>query len=689
MSIFLSSEEEYLIRKNNNIPFLNLFLNSLAFRVEERLFGNTDYLNEKDPLWWYSTFEYLSDAAMLYRLEQDESVGSWLHKMVLKISDKQEEEWIGPEFRDHSLPYIGNLETAHLCWGIGSVLDLCPDIFSKKELENIQQSLLHKGIFLCEAWLKNNNHLANWRGIMASGGLVASIILGRKDKIDFFLREIGLTTNAFQSDGSYGESLQYANYLAFSIMISYEALNRYDQPLTKNINISAYGNLIKWFVNSYLFSRPVSGWGDEPRANSVNFNDSAVLFRPSGDLLLHLSARFRNLDENISGLSHYFFERLYVQSPSQTPHNLATFGMYNDWGFLTLPLLTYSFSNYSPGELNMPMTKAFSNGNVFIRDKWKGKLMLAIQAGPEEGLNAVGHVHGDLNSFIISYNKEHLLIDPGHSCYRNIIHGLESSSQSHNTCTFLLKKDELNLQEDFLKENLIEQRNILKRRLFTNGNLEPSIKRQGRLLACHRMNDISVIRAEAGEAYNSSIKLFYRTWLQIGSNITLVWDQILAENPVLTIWNWVLNMRDPRNHIVQMREEVQLLTNRAGLKLVNLGKGKLVGPVYGFAHDAYNPLPNQRGEGKLGSAEIFRFMAEEYQKEISNLHILISDDAMNIGAWEVINNDSIDIINKRHKYNVGILRRDSPNHSTFIIRENKKEINVKIFIDNKISITNE
>src|SRR5690606_29336297 len=103
----------------------------------------------------------------------------------------------------------------------------------------------------------------------------------------------------------------------------------------------------------------------------------------------------------------------------------------------------------------LPPTHAFSNGNHFIRDAWNGKFILAIQGG-SDALHAPGHLHGDINSFILAYNDERILVDAGHSCYRNLIHGLESASQTHNTCTFLVHTERLGLQEDVHKSTILQ-----------------------------------------------------------------------------------------------------------------------------------------------------------------------------------------------------------------------------------------
>src|SRR5690606_28789278 len=149
--------------------------------------------------------------------------------------------------------------------------------------------LLDKGIYLCMRWLSKNKHLANWRGIMTSGVVVGAAAIGATDLLDQFVPELSLCGQAFQPDGSYAESLQYGNYLAFALMLAYEALHRKYPEYAKKFDIACYAKGIRWITTSMFYSKPLAGWlTDEPVARAANFNDCAAIFRPSGDLLLQI-----------------------------------------------------------------------------------------------------------------------------------------------------------------------------------------------------------------------------------------------------------------------------------------------------------------------------------------------------------------------------------------------------------------
>lgn len=657
--LFLTQTEKTAILSSQD-PVVLRFRHALRLRVTQRL--TTPALQTESRAlggsvsgqgalgWWYPCAEYLSDAAMQYALEPTDELAVWLRSTTLSIVQLPASDWVGPWFRSHTEPFTGHLETAHVCWGVAAVLTLAPDVFTNAERDEIRQNLYDKGVVLCRRWLDKNTHLANWRGILVSGALVASAALDDKEGVLELMPDLIRMAQAFQPDGSYGESLQYGNYLANALMLAYESLIRTNPAYAQQLDISAYGKGMNWMAQSMLYRKPMVSWGAEPRARAVNFNDSAALFRPSGDLLLHVAARSNDAVQ--AGLARWLFQEYYEPSPTQGPHDLATFGMLNDWGFLTLPLLTKNATALSPEAAKLPLTSSFSNGNTFVRDAWNGQAVLAIQGGNNEGVFAPGHLQGDLNSFMLVYNRERLLADPGHSCYRNLIHGLESATQTHNTCTFLrsgapVEQDSLGLQEDLAKIKLLEQRNVLLRRLINaDGSVGEPVERGGRLLTVQRVGQVSLVVSEAGAAYGAPIQAFTRCWVQIGPHVTLVFDRIRADQPIRTVWNWLLNNRDGQAVVSTNDNELTLYRPQSGLRMWHLGKGALSGPVYGYLHDAYHPEPAQLGEGLPGSGLLFRYTDDQTATTVSRLHVLVADEAAFLNEWQMQETDQQILLTK-------------------------------------------
>ena len=636
MAVFLSDIEKTAILSeiDDKKSLISVFFYALQKRVYERVSGGNLLGSNPTTIWWHSAAEYLSDAAMSYALQPNLELAEWLKRETLEIVRKTTYDWVGPEFRDHSEPFIGHLETAHLCWGVSAVYDLAKAAFSENDIQEIKIALHEKGIVLCRRWLNKNKHLANWRSILFSGAMVSAVVLEDKKTVFELLPEFELCQDTMQDDGSYGESLQYGNYLLLALTFAKEAVLR-EYPLlsiVSSASLSHRNSTIAWLTTSMFYAKPLHSWGDEPRARAANFNDSAAIFRPSGDILLHIAARSEN--ETEKGLAKWLFEKYYCSVPNQGPHDLATLGMRNDWGFLTLPLLTYHSKSISAEEANLPLTTSFSNGNAFIRDAWNGKTIIATNGGSEL-LNGLGHLHGDLNSFILVHNNERLLADPGHSCYRNLIHGLESSSQTHNTCTFLIEKESLGLQEDLAKASLLEQKSVFPRRTIENGKGGEKIDRGDKSLICAKKDVISVIGSEVGNAYGKPIQEFSRFWILAGSHVLFIVDQISADYPITTLWNWVVNNRDGKTVWQKENNCLTVKKNEAGMKLFHGGNGSFSFPIHGFLHDAYHPEPNQLGEGSSGDSFLFRFTEKEKLTTRIVVHAIALDEPDLLTNWNL------------------------------------------------------
>lgn len=635
MSLFLTEDERRSVldaRACGDVT-VNRFWTALVRRTSRRASSPGLLGPGEEVTWWYPAAEYLSDAAMAYALQPTELLAVWLRDVTLAIARRPVSDWVGPWYRDHATqPPLGHLETAHLCWAVGAALDLAAEVFSENERGELRATLAEKGTVLCRRWLECNTHLANWRAVLAAGVAVAAAVIGDSRNLEYAARETHLCAQAFQPDGSYAESLQYANYLAHALMMASEAVSR-AAPQLSVAGPEMYARSMPWIAQSMLYSKPLEGWGAEPRARAVNFNDCGALYRPSGDVVLQVAARCRETFPREAGLARWLFDTFYLPVPAQEPHHLATFGLRNDWGFFALPFVVRAATAISPAAAGLPLAAAFDNGNILVRDAWEGRTVLAIQGGTQP-LCGPGHLHGDRNSFILVHNRERLLVDPGHSCYRNLIHGLESSTQTHNTCTFLVDQDVLGLQEDLAKATLLEQSNVPARRVILEGQAGPPAAARGKRLLLARCGEVTAVVSEAGSLYGRPIEEFTRIWLQCGPHVLVVVDRIRASRPVRTMWNWLFNSRDKVSDIETVgSNQIVLRRGLAGVKACHLADGLLHGPIHAYVHDLYHPEPAQHGEGESGSGTLYRWIEPSAREHRVAVHAFALDDYGLIDGW--------------------------------------------------------
>ncbi len=648
MPLFLTDDERRQIEQQRHRDPMGRFYGALVQRVEYRAASPGLCDRETTCDWWHVAAEYLTDAAMVCALLPSANVEAWLRDVTLAIARRPERDWIGPPYRERTTPPIGHLETAHLSWAVSSVLDLAGDIFADDEREELRAVLRNRAIPLCLGWFEVNRHLANWRCVMTAGVAVAAAVLDDRPSVERAVEEFRLCGEIFQPDGSYAESMQYGNYAASALTVAYEALVRYDASLAERLPLAPYARLIHWFAASHLYCKPLSGWGDKPIARAVNFNDSAAIFRPSGDLLLHVAARAAREMPTEAGLARWLFDTHYLAHPEQGPFDRMSFGFVNHFGMLTLPLLTQAAEAITPQEAGISTLQTFGNGDVIVRNTQPARTVLAIRGGGDL-LHGPGHVHGDLNSFILTHNDERLLVDPGHSCYRNLIHELEGSTLTHNTCTFATDEQREKLrQEELLLPRVLQQERRAMRSFAPDGTLEPPFDRGARRLLATREGSLTVVGSEAAALYGPPLEQFARFWLMVGPHVLFVVDSIRAARPIRTTWNWLLNNRDGKLNVCWQSDQITARRGQAAMRLVHVGDAALHGPVFGYVHDAYHPLPGQQGEGHPGSGWLFRWHEREPQTTRLTAHAIVLDTPAALDDWRVERTaESIRVIDPR------------------------------------------
>ncbi len=632
MPLFLTESERALIRAEQGRAPLNRYFWALHNRASKR--AEQPGLRDVDatPEWWHYLAEYLTDAAMACALKPTEQLGAWVRDVTLSVARRPVDDWVGPWFRNHAEPKTGHLETAHVAWSIAVALDLCADVFTATEQDELRASLAERAIPMCRRWLQRNTHLANWRCVLSAGLTVAAAVLDDGAALDEARDEFLLNVETFQPDGSNAESLQYGNYAAYTCMLSCEALLRRG----RQVSPARYAGYARWAAHSLLFCKPLSGWGAGPRPRSANFNDCGALTAPSPDLLLHLAARAQDSHPTEAALARWLVDTVYEPTVGQGPQDRATFGFVNRFGFLTLPLLPQACEGQSPAALHEPTVAGFSCGDVLARDGWRGRTVLAVHGGGEP-LYGPGHLHGDLNSFILVHNRERLLVDPGHSCYRGLLHDVEMGTLTHNTCTFELSREAaagLGLQEALLRPGMMEQSRSA-RRDIVNGQPGPPADRGARRLLAAQLGDVIAIGSEAAALYRAPLTRFARFWILCGSHVLFVIDRIAADAPVACRWNWLLNNRDGELDLKMVPPD-RLVARRgdAGLKLFHLAGGTLGTMHYAHVHDAYHPLPNQLGEGRSGSGLLVNWMARP-ATALVGVHAVAMDDYGSIAGWHL------------------------------------------------------
>ncbi len=646
MALFLSDGERAALDAARRDPRIADFYWALLRRNEQRVDKPGLLTGNETVDWWRPVAEYVTDAAMAHALKPTDQTAAWLRDVTLSLVRRPLDDWVGPHYRNHRPredgSLLGHLETAHFCWAVASVVDLAPDVLTDAERDEVTSFLRDHAAKMCLNWLDIPHSVANWWCVLTAGLASIAAVLGDKDLLARSREELAGCTRIFQADGSHTESLQYANYAIYTVMIAREALQRCGERVDEFAPIDRYIGYAKWAAASYLYSRPTSGWGAGPRPRSLNFNDSGAVFTPTADVLMHLSARAKATHPTEAGLARWLFDRTYTTHLAQGPHDQASFGLRTSWGFLTLPLIAQAAEAMSPSLAKLDTTLAFDCGNSIARDAWHadgGRTVLALHGGGPP-LNGPGHLHRDMNTIILVHNDQRLLTDAGHSCYRNMIRRLETSTQMHNTCIFRVSGGADERMESWTADGVLEQMEPPRRQWRPGEGIDPPADRGARRLLTAECDDVRVIGSEAAATYGRPITRFARFAILCGPHAVFIVDHITSDRPVKTQWNWLLNNRDGELNL-KIAGADRLVARRggAGMKLFNLVGGRGVDQRWAHVNDAYHCMPGQMGEGRPGSGILCYWTEPDALTERLGIHAMALDTCGAVAGWHLRRED--------------------------------------------------
>lgn len=642
MPLFLSAAEREGILRSAH-PLVQDYRWALDRRCAKRARNPGLITPDTTTEWWYCCAEYVFDAAMVHAVHPDPAVDVWLRGVVLDLARRGEDDWVGPWFRDHGpKPAVGHLETAHLAWALTLALDLAADLFTPAEQDELRAVLRERAIPMCLRYLEVTPRFDNWRCVLVAGAALPAALLDDRAVLERCAVEWRRCSLAFQGDGSHGESLQYSHYAMYGLMLAHEALVRRDAAFAARLDAARYGRGMRWHAASLLYRKPLGGaWGEHPRPRAVNFNDSGTHFAPSPEVLLHIALRCRDSLPVETALARWICEAFWSPAPDVGPHDRATFGLLTDWTGLVLPFLGRLDElrpARSPAACGLERLQAFSCGDVIARDAWDGRTILATRGGGDL-LSVHGHLHGDLNSFILAHNGERLIADPGHSCYRNRIHGLDVATRSHSTCTFRVESTWNAGSYPRSGREEMEQDSALPKRFVVDDGLTPPTDRGARRLIAADDGPLVVIGSEVAGVYGPPLRRFARFWLLAGTHVVFVVDHIVADEPVRTTWNWILNNRGDALDIKPFGDRLVVRRGAAGMKLFHLGGARTPVYAHGWMHEAYHPLPGQLGEGANGSARIVTWVEPTPRSERWAVHAIALDGVGGIPFWHLCQED--------------------------------------------------
>ncbi len=637
MSRFVSELEVNRLRMAEPNSFQDKLYNALR----ERTYRNTRYPGLVQPgdtqEWWHLCWERASDAAFVWHVERDEALGKWIRDVAFTIRDTADVEWIGPWFRDSSRPLIGQLETSHICVALCEILDLCDGLFTDEEKASIEVALRIKGmepcLRYCQKIQREHTHINNWFSVILQGYGVCALYLKDEAAIENTLAMLRDAYSLYNTD-SYGESMQYCNYSSHILAHLNELLLRVRPDAANRVDIECYGRMIPWFAASFMHMKP---WdGDEVVPRTINFADSAAIFRPTGDLLVHISARLKDKMPREAGLATWLFETTYAD-PKQGSDEMATFGFLNNYRYHAVLMQPDMAPAMTPTQATLCEKMQFENGQVILRDSWENtRSVLAVQAGYEY-MNVTSHRHQDHGSFQFVQGKERMVVDGGHCCYRLNAYRFSCSTSQHSTIDFLNGIPE----KPFGKP--VDPYACIEPMYNADGNFYQRKPPRVRNLRSEFVGRAHVLSMDLTDAFNENVSMARRAFVSLLPNAIFIIDKAQTTIPLRMRTHFPMNNRDCKLN-VHRADEHRYVFRRGGEAMKLFECACFADGVelpsqmqfdWGYVHRNYHPLPNYEDQAKEGSALIYNWVDAKPCKQHLRICAIASDEEPRIKGWHI------------------------------------------------------
>ncbi len=609
--------------------------------LRERTYRNTQHPGFLQPgdtqEWWHLCWERASDAAFIWHMEKDEKLGEWIRGVAFWMRDLEDTEWIGPWYRSHVRPLKGHLETAHVSLAMCEILDLCEGLFTQEEKKSLEEALRVKGmgpcLRFCEIVRGNHTSISNWYNVLLMGYGTCALYFEDQEAIDKTMILIRDSYSLYNAD-SYGESVQYSNYASLTLAHLNELILRLRPDLANQVDMFCYANLMVWYAASFLYMKPWTGDAVYPR--TLNFADSAAIFRPTGDVLAQVAVRLKDKMPRQAALASWLMQTTYAD-PFLGPDELATFGFFNQFRYHAVLMQPDMAAPKSPAEAGLSEKMCFENGQVILRDRWsEPRSVLAVQAGYAP-LNVTAHRHQDHGSFQFVQGKERMIVDGGHCTYRLNAYRYSCSSSQHATIDFA---PDSNVKNFGMTAN--PYFSVIGQKL-ADGNFYQRKPPRVRNIINQYMGAAHVLTMDMTDAYGDQVVSAQRAFITALPGAVFIVDKAETAEPLRMRTHFPMNNRDGalKTHRADEHRYV-FRRNGEAMKVFEceayVDGEKLPSKMqfeWGYVHRNYHPLANQEGQGKEGSAEIFNWVDAQAGKTHLRLCALASDRDERIKGWHI------------------------------------------------------
>jgi len=577
--------------------------------IRERVYRSASYpgIQPGDPEdWWSMSERRLRDAAFVWYVERDPALGEWIRNIAFWIRDLEDVDWIGPWFRSHARPLVGQLETAHVSAAMCYTLDFCDELFTSEEKDGLKKVLRENGMELCRRFcdgtLENGTSMNNWYSVLLMGYGMATLVLEEEEEIRHTLELMKVSQRIYNRD-SYGEPLNYCDYASSVLMRLQETLLCFRPDLRENVSLDCYARMTIWQASSFLYMKKWNEQDKIPDSRYINFGDCDANYKPRAEMLAHVAARCRQTHPKEAALASWMFHIFYTGEIDGSDVNGPDYSVINLYPDMAQPK--------SPAELGLDAELFFENGHAILRDRWEEPRSVAAMRIGYQSLNACAHHHQDFGSFQFVLGKERMVVDGGSCCYRTHSHKFSASILQHSTVDFL---DAEQRTEGFNRP-VSPYAGVIGQTLIGGWFGSPE-KPMAHTVRNEKSGAVRIIAVDLSELYGDDVPHFTRIFLCGLPGFMIILDYARTVRPLSMRTHFPMNNRDGKLE-VQRLDQHHYAFARFGESMriaeyLCMVDGKEqpshMQMDWGFCHKHYSSRPNEEGQGKEGTIELYNWV---------------------------------------------------------------------------------
>jgi hypothetical protein len=359
----------------------------------------------------------LKNISLVYIFTGNKMVGEFIRANLAKMVSLPITFWLHSELRGYNEAHPkGGLETASLNITLSYAVPAVQKDMSEDELAAIKDAWRERAHIPSLNWLENLR-ANNWTAQIGCGALYSSNYLGDVMGRMRALNALKYYADAtIESDGSYAEGYGYFSYPIDQLF--YAALVMSPREIRATFGKSSMRGSMSWRIYGHLFDIEEDG---TPGPMRISFGDN-----PYGNREMYTADK-----------TSLFMQLVYHDGIAKWIR--SKYGSRNcvEGILLRAKLPDKNIPMLSPEGAELPLVKAFEDGENYIRSNWDDEgIVLAMKTGDGGSRVGYSHTRPELNSIALGAFGEYLIVTPGAASYRSQVHNeYDVCTISANTIT--------------------------------------------------------------------------------------------------------------------------------------------------------------------------------------------------------------------------------------------------------------